>query len=146
MRKSPGVSDVLLFDDALRLRALREGDEAAFLRLVADHHPGMRRLALLRTGDPARAEAAARAAWDGLLAAAHEGLTAPAAVRLVLFAALLRGLPAPGGTSPDAEVVLLRAREGWPAEDVERLLGVDEERQRVALGRGRLALAGGRAA
>ncbi len=137
------MPDAPLSDDAVRLQALREGDEAAFLRLVADHHPGMRRLALLRATDGAHAEAAARGAWGALLAAVHEDAAGPETMRLLLFGALLRRLPEPGRAQRDAEVVLLRDREGWTAEDVERLLGLDEERQRLALGRAWLALGRG---
>jgi hypothetical protein len=139
VRQARRVSDVLLRDDASRLHALRQGDESAFLRLVDRHHSALRVLALLRTGDPAEAEAAARGAWERFLAAVDGEPPPPDGVRLVLFGTLLERLPAGDPSRSDAEVVLLRVRHDWPADDVERLLGLGEAPQRAALARARLA-------
>jgi RNA polymerase sigma factor (sigma-70 family) len=40
-----------------------EGDEVAFARLVAAHHPGMARVAFVITGDSALAQDAVQSAW-----------------------------------------------------------------------------------
>ena len=54
-------------DESALLAALRAGDEQAFMRLVAEHTPGMRRFALGFVRTPAVADEVVQEAWVGVL-------------------------------------------------------------------------------
>jgi RNA polymerase sigma-70 factor, ECF subfamily len=54
-------------DESALLASLRAGDEQAFMRLVEDYTPGMRRLALTYVRTPALADEVVQEAWLGVL-------------------------------------------------------------------------------
>jgi RNA polymerase sigma-70 factor (ECF subfamily) len=54
-------------DESALVAALRAGDEQAFMRLVAEHTPGMRRFALGFVRTPAVADEVVQEAWVGVL-------------------------------------------------------------------------------
>jgi RNA polymerase sigma-70 factor (ECF subfamily) len=54
-------------DESARVAALRAGDERAFMELVNEHTPGMRRFALTFVHSPAVADEVVQEAWLGVL-------------------------------------------------------------------------------
>jgi len=54
-------------DESALVAALRAGDEHAFMRLVQEHTPGMRRFALTFVRTPAEADEVVQEAWLGVL-------------------------------------------------------------------------------
>src|SRR5712691_7879398 len=54
-------------DESALVAALRAGDERAFMQLVEQHTPGMRRLALTFVRTPAVADEVVQEAWLGVL-------------------------------------------------------------------------------
>jgi RNA polymerase sigma-70 factor (ECF subfamily) len=68
-RAHPDAAEVAGSD--AELRALRAGDEAAFLALVHRHHAAMVRIATLYVGSRATAEEVAQEAWIGVLKGLH---------------------------------------------------------------------------
>jgi RNA polymerase sigma-70 factor (ECF subfamily) len=54
-------------DESALVAALRAGDEQAFMQLVAEHTPGMRRFALGFVRTPAVADEVVQEAWVGVL-------------------------------------------------------------------------------
>jgi RNA polymerase sigma-70 factor (ECF subfamily) len=54
-------------DESALVAALRAGDERAFMQLVKEHSPGMRRFALTFVSSPAVADEVVQEAWLGVL-------------------------------------------------------------------------------
>ena len=54
-------------DESALVGALRAGDERAFMQLVREHSPGMRRLALTYVRTPAVADEVVQESWVGVL-------------------------------------------------------------------------------
>jgi RNA polymerase sigma-70 factor (ECF subfamily) len=63
----PTASDAAAAQDGATLDALKSGDEAAFARLVDQHHAWMQRLALSYVRDASVAQEVVQEAWIGLL-------------------------------------------------------------------------------
>jgi len=123
------VLDATTLESTVRLAA--EGDELAFARLVAEHHPAMSRVAYVIVGDPAVAADAVQAAWS-IAWRRIGGLREPTQVRAWLVAiaanearqALRRGRR---HQIVDLSVALDRQGDGDPADtiglvDLERAL------------------------
>jgi RNA polymerase sigma factor (sigma-70 family) len=113
------------------VRWAAEGDDAAFARLVAEHHASMTRVAFVIVGDAAAASDAVQAAWS-IAWRQIGGLREPAQVRAWLVAiaanearqAVRRGRRRP---VVDLSVALDRHGDGDPADaiglvDLERAL------------------------
>lgn len=75
-------------DDQAMVRLLREGDEGAFMALVARHHGPMVRLARTYVQSDASAEEVAQEAWLGLLRGIHS-FEGRSSVRTWLFRILV---------------------------------------------------------
>ncbi len=88
IRHLPDMTDFAVPDATtleVTVRRAAAGDEAAFARLVAEHHGSMTRVAFVIVGDPAMAADAVQAAW-AIAWQRLGGLRDPAQVRAWLVA------------------------------------------------------------